>query len=144
MRAFLLLFVIMIPVTASGQGGETSRRPIITGDTAGAACSATRAAADIQAWFVALSVGDTIGLRRLAAPALIVFSAGRNGLSEPFSRADNVDKLLRYATERHRAGDHWSLIEVRFVLVRGRILGFMPITRRDSRDRRATKEQLGA
>jgi hypothetical protein len=138
-RARHLVFAIMLPVIASGQARATSPTPLITGDTVGAACSATSAASDIQAWFAALSIGDTAGLRRLAAPALIVFSAGRNGLRERFARADNVDQLLRYAIERHRAGDRWSLLEVRFVRVRGKILGFMPITRRESRDRRATK-----
>lgn len=138
MRARLLLLVILLPLSASGQGRATSTRPLISGDTVGAACSVERAVSDIQSWFAALSLGDTAALRRLATPALIVFSAGRNGLPEPFARADNIEELIRYAARRHTVGDRWSLLEVRFVRVRRRILGFMPITRRTSEDSRAT------
>jgi len=139
MKARHLFFVVLLPAVASAQARATLRAPRVTGDTVGAACSAARAAVDIQAWFVALTAGDTTALRRLATPALIVFSAGRNGLPERFARAGDVDQLLHYAAERHRAGDRWTLLEVRYLRVHGRILGFMPITRRDSRDPRATK-----
>jgi hypothetical protein len=138
-RAWHVLLAVMLPVTASGQDHRVAARPIVTGDTVGAACSAADAAVTIQAWFVALSTGDTARLRRLASPALIIFSAGRNGLPERFVRADNVDQLLRYATDRHKVGDQWTLLEVRFVRVHGTILGFMPITRRESHDPLATE-----
>src|SRR5690349_18039536 len=138
-RARHFLIAAMLPVCASGQGQRAAARPLITGDTTGAACSAATATVDIEAWFFALSNGDTASLRRLASPAMKVFSAGRNGLPERFARADNVDQLLRYAAARHRAGDHWRLLEVRFVRVHGKILGFMPITHRDTSDPRATK-----
>ena len=139
MKARRLLVAVMLPVSASGQANRPAARPVISGDTVGAACSAVTVAANIQAWFIALSKGDTARLRKLASPALIVFSAGRNGSPERFARADNVDQVVRYATERHQAGDRWSLLEVRFVRVDGQILGFMPITRRESNDPRATK-----
>src|SRR5690348_18406916 len=106
-RARHLLVALMLPATASGQSHRAAPRPLTTGDTVGAACSVADAAVNIQAWFVALSSGDTAKLRRLASPALIVFSAGRNGLPELFARADNVDQLLRYASERHQVGDDW-------------------------------------
>jgi hypothetical protein len=134
-----LLIAVVLPVVAGAQTRETSLHPLISGDTIGAACSVRDAAATIQAWFVAMSVGDTAAIRQLARPALIVFSAGRNGQPEPFVRADSVDQLVRYVAQRHRVGDRWSLLEVRFMLVRGPILGFMPITRRDSRDAAVTK-----
>lgn len=134
-----LLFAIALPVAVSAQVRPLSRHPRISGDTAGAACSPRQAAADIQAWFIAMSIGDTAGLRRVAQPSLIVFSAGSHGDPEAAVRADDVDQLVRYVTDRHRVRDHWSLLEVQFTLVRGNRLGFMPIARRDSRDALATK-----
>jgi len=138
-RARYFLVAVMLPVSVSGQDHPVAARPLVTGDTLGAACSAAQVAVNVQAWFIALSTGDTASLRRLASPALIVFSAGRNGLPERFARANNVEQLLHYATERHRVGDHWRLLEVRFVRVHGKILGFMPIMRRESHDPRATE-----
>jgi hypothetical protein len=139
LRSQHLLFAMMLPLTVGAQGRASSPSVTISGDTAAAACSASIAVVEIQAWFVALSAGDTAHLRRLATPAMAVFSAGRNGLPEPFARADNVDQLVEYATTRHRVGDRWTLLEVHFELVQGDTLGFTPITFRASHDVRATQ-----
>lgn len=139
MKNCALAFALLLPMAAGRAQTPLAQHPRISGDTAGAGCSARLAAVEINAWFIAMSIGDTAAIRRLARPALIVFSAGRNGLPEPTYRADSVAPLVRYVADRHRQVDHWSLLEVRFGGNRGQTLGFTPITRRTSRDPRATQ-----
>jgi hypothetical protein len=138
-KASPLIFVALVPLLEASAQTPLGRHPIISGDTTGAGCNVRDAAATINQWFVAMSIGDTAAIRSLARPALMIFSAGRHGLPEAFFRADSVEPLVRYVAERHQRHDHWSLIEVKFMAVRGRVLGFMPITRRTSLDPRATQ-----
>jgi len=128
-------------VSTSILGAQTplGLHPRITGDTSGARCSARTAAAAINLWLVAMSTGDTSAIRRLATPALVVFSVGHHGLPEPVFRADSVAALVNYLATRHQHRDHWSLLEVRFESIRDSVLGFTPIAQRVSDDRRATQ-----
>lgn len=134
----LIPMALLVSHVAAAQRGAPASRLLVSGDTVGATCSAAAAATVINQWFVAMSTGDTATIRRLARPALLVFSAGRNGLPEPAFRADSPDQLIGYVAERHRVRDHWSLLEVRSAGSRGQVLGFMPIARRTSTDPRAT------
>jgi hypothetical protein len=111
---------------------------MVSGISTNAGC-VREATSAIQQWFVAMSVGDTALLRRLAKPALLVFSFGRNGLPEPFFRADRVDDLIPYVARRHRARERLSLLEIRFTVDKGSTIGFMPIFRRTADDSVSTK-----
>jgi hypothetical protein len=101
----------------------------VRGDTSGAppSCSASTAVAALKGWFAAVSAGDTAAIRANVSPTFEVFSAGRNGVPEPFFRGDQYRDLVAYVTRRARAHERLVLRRVVFNGWHGRRLWFGPV-----------------
>jgi hypothetical protein len=128
-RRVVLLAVSHAMLAFGQRPAAPSHALAIRGDTTGAPpqCSAGAAVAALKGWFAAVSAGDTAGIRANVSPTFEVFSAGRNGLPEPFFRADRFRDLVAYVTRRARAHERLVLRGIVFNGWHGRSLWFGPI-----------------
>jgi hypothetical protein len=114
----------------------------VVGDTTGAppGCSAAAAVAAITEWFAAFQAADSARLARVSAagsPGVFVVSMGGFAPADTFVTFGFLEDVVRYARQRARQHERFTLEGVRFYGWRGwngRALGFMPYYQRSADD----------
>jgi hypothetical protein len=136
--AALLLGAALAAATSAGAQRTARAKVRVSGDTAGTppGCSVQAAITALNAWFGAISSGDSLVLLAQVDPDHGAFSVMPFAPSERFWRGESNRELMDYLRRRSRAHDTlilrgivfggWQPRDVRCKTCDRRTLGFMP------------------